>query len=202
MNVMHRAAISRVLKRLASTEINQVKRGNIIFANKRLARVLESIHRTQARGGGHYNLELLDFQNQRTTERFNSGAFVEVVELKTTQYMFLYMDEQVHLMDSEFNQHSFKTSLLQNADKLAAFLQPEMAIWVEYHDQEPVVIRTLETCVLVVVDTNQLMADSAKGTSFKKAVLEHGVEVDVPEFIKQGDSVTVNLVSLKYTGRN
>ena len=105
-------------------------------------------------------------------------------------------------MDSEFNQHSFKTSLLQNADKLAAFLQPEMAIWVEYHDQEPVVIRTLETCVLVVVDTNQLMADSAKGTSFKKAVLEHGVEVDVPEFIKQGDSVTVNLVSLKYTGRN
>jgi Elongation factor P, C-terminal len=50
----------------------------------------------------------------------------------------------------------------------------------------------------------QLSGKADKGTSFQKALLDvgvDGVEVSVPEFIKEGDEILVGIKDLKYISR-
>ena len=94
--------INSLQKRWIATEINQVKRGNVVEMNGKLFAVLASIQRSQARGGSHYKLELKDLRTGgKAFTRVNAGQFLETVELQQKEFQFMYADDSLHVIDQE-----------------------------------------------------------------------------------------------------
>ncbi len=109
-------------------------------------------------------------------ERINSGNNVEVVEVQSRNLQFLYSEDKIlNLMDPEtFEEVALSGDLISAPSGLKAipFLQPP-------------------------VRSNS----SESSSSFRNATLENGCVVSVPDFVKEGDTVLLDLSSLAYRER-
>jgi len=70
----------------------------------------------------------------------------------------------------------------------AQWMQPGMKIQAEYYDGRPIGIRLPNSLTLEVVETAPVMKTATKTASTKPATLENGVNINVPEFIRNGRS--------------
>lgn len=103
-----------LLKRKVKTDINNLKKGNIVLKDKRLLQVKSIVQHSQARGGAHYKIEYKDLKSgAKALDRVNSGLFVDVVELTTKSYQFMYADDSIHVIDPEsFEEFEIDRSLI------------------------------------------------------------------------------------------
>jgi elongation factor P len=82
----------------------------------------------------------------------------------------------------------------------AAFLQPEMRVPVEFLQDRPVAVLMPEMLEVKIADTAPPQHNQ-QDSAWKPANLENGAVVMVPQFIKAGDSIRLELQSLKYMDR-
>lgn len=84
------------------------------------------------------------------------------------------------------------------------FLTDDMLLRVRFHDSTPLIAHCPDRGTFAVKDTPPPSSSStseSKGMAFKKAHLENGVDVQVPEFVQTGDRIIVNLADQKYVSR-
>jgi len=80
------------------------------------------------------------------------------------------------------------------------FLRPEMRIPVESYDGQPVSIVFPDVVEVKVASTSQ-PAHQQQDNTYKYATLDNGMEVMVPQFIKPGEIVRVEVATGKYVDR-
>jgi translation elongation factor P/translation initiation factor 5A len=104
----------RLIKRNVKTDINNLKKGNIVLKEKRLLQVKSIAQHSQARSGSHYKIEYKDLKTgAKALDRVNSGLFVDVIELSTKSYQFMYADDAIHVIDPEsFEEYEIDRSLI------------------------------------------------------------------------------------------
>jgi len=112
---------------------------------------------------------------------------------------FLYADaDACYFMNPEnYEQVAVPVSLL---GEQAKFLQPEMRLPVEFVEGRPVSVLfpdVIETRVAETAPPVHAQQDS----TWKTARLENGVEIMVPQFIKTGDVIRLDVQNLKYMDR-
>jgi elongation factor P len=83
----------------------------------------------------------------------------------------------------------------------AAFLQPNMAVEVEFHDGNPLNITLPPSVVLEILETEPVMKNANATGSYKPAKLENGVTVGVPPYIEAGEKIRVNTVDRTFMER-
>ncbi|KAI8904804.1 hypothetical protein EDD86DRAFT_177241, partial [Gorgonomyces haynaldii] len=151
-------------------------------------------------------LELKDIlMGSKTVERVNSGTSVEEADLDRKNLQFLYSDDgQLYMMDEQMETLSFPKELLVEAERLLPFLTDEMKLEVMHYQEKPVLVKVPEKATFLVQETQPPLnssSDSSRGTVFKSAILENGAHVQVPEFVKSGDKIIMDLTTLKYKER-
>ena len=108
-------------------------------------------------------------------------------------------------MDPEtFEEISLSGDLISAPSGLKAipFLQPECMIQVESFQNEAISIKIPDRGTFKVVDCEPVRGNSSESSSsFRNATLENGGVVSVPDFVKEGDSVLLDLTSLAYRER-
>jgi elongation factor P len=131
--------------------------------------------------------------------RFHPDDKVEDVELERRQMEYLYSDgDSFTFMDPEnFEQVSLAKAAIAPLDR---FLRPGMKIPVEFDQGEPVRVVFPEAVELAVVTAPPGLKEH-EGTPFKTVVLENGMEILAPQFIKEGDRVRVEVATGKYLER-
>jgi elongation factor P len=72
------------------------------------------------------------------------------------------------------------------------YLLPNTVIRVDFHDETPVGIELPNTVQLTVTDTEPGMKNAPASASYKPAVMETGLTVQVPQFINNGDKLTID----------
>ena len=82
----------------------------------------------------------------------------------------------------------------------ARFLHPAMRLNVEFIEGQPVSVLFPEILEVRVADTTPAMHQQVDST-FKPARLGNGVAIMVPQFIKSGDMIRLELENLKYVDR-
>ncbi|KAJ3303351.1 hypothetical protein HDV03_004000 [Kappamyces sp. JEL0829] len=187
-------------------DINLVKRGQVVDINNKLLVVLETKQKAQARGPSHYKLELKDLKTgAKVFERINAGNTVEAVELETKHYQFLYADgDTLHLMDPEsFEEFAVDASLIKapSGAKAVPFLTQDAQISVDLHGSTAISVAIPSRATLKVSACEPVRGNSGDSSSFKNAELENGVTIPVPDFVKEGDSILVDLNELVYRER-
>jgi elongation factor P len=156
-----------------------------------------------AGGGKMGGVAHAKLQNLRTGTfrelRFRPDERLEKVELDRVTMEYIYQEgDDFYFMNPEtFEQIPVSLQAIGAAEK---FLQPEMQIPVEFFEGQPVNIIFPAFVEMKVTSTTQPV-HTQQDNVLKPATLENGMEILVPQFIKPGESVRIDVQSGKYLER-
>lgn len=131
--------------------------------------------------------------------RLRTDEKLEDVELERREMEYLYSDGSAfYFMNPEtFEQIEVPRAAIGAAEK---YLLPNMRVPVELYEGRVVNVVFPSAVELKVVTAPPPLRD-AEGNTYKTVVLENGMEVLAPQFIKEGDTVRIEVASGKYLER-
>ncbi len=182
-------------------QATQLRPGMIIEYNKDLWRIMTITHITPGNWRGMVQTKLRNIKTGSQTEnRFRSEDRVERVILNQVQMEFLYQDgDDFHFMNTEtYEQTTIPKDLIEDVVPL---LKPNMQVEVEFHENTPLNVKLPKTIDLKVVQTEPGMKSAAVTNTLKPATVETGLVVQVPHFVAEGDTITINTETHEYLAR-
>lgn len=157
-------------------------------------------HPGQGKMGGAAHVRLNNLSTGTLWEHsFRAELKLEVLPVERQSLDFLYADSgQCCFMNPEsFEQVEIAASLI---GPQASFLQPEMRLPVEFVEGRPVSVVFPDILDVRVADTAPPV-HAQQDSTWKAARLDNGVEVMVPQFIKTGDLIRLDVANLRYMER-
>jgi elongation factor P len=182
-------------------QATQLRPGMIIEYNKDLWRIMTITHITPGNWRGMVQTKLRNIKTGSQTEnRFRSEDRVERVILNQVQMEFLYQDgDDFHFMNTEtYEQTTIPKDLIED---VVPFLTPNMQVEVEFHDTTPLNVKLPKTIDLKVIRTDPGMKSAAVTNTLKPATVETGLVIQVPHFVAEGDTITINTETHEYLAR-
>jgi elongation factor P len=180
---------------------SQLRAGTVLKMGDEIFKVLESTyHIGQGKMPGSVHSKLQSVGKGAFKElRFRPEEKLEDVQLVKQQMEYLYSDsDSATFMHPEtFEQHSLPLEAIGPAQN---FLKPGMEIPVEFYEGQPVSV-ALPSVMEVKVETTSEAIHQQQDNTYKPAVLENGLEVMVPQFIKPGEIIRVEVATGKYLER-
>ncbi|KAJ1821467.1 hypothetical protein H4S02_001379 [Coemansia sp. RSA 2611] len=140
----------------------------------------------------------------KSQDRFRANDSLEVMLMVQKEYQYLYKDtEKIHLMDmTSYEELSMDLESFEGDKERLAMLEDGMNITVQTLEPEPGPISwRLPARHVFKVKSVEARIVKDKGATYLPAVLENNARVMVPDFIKPGESVTVDLEKAEYVGR-
>jgi len=174
------------------TKANDIRIGNVIEHQSKLWSVLKKDHVKPGKGGAYVQIEMKEIKNgTKTNVRFQSTKDVKVafVEQKSFQFQYADRNEIVVMNMEDFEQISFPKSMITKDNQ--PFLCDEMMLKVEYCNDEPISIKLPEHIEVVVDQADAIVKNQTSSSSYKNGILENGVAVLIPPFIKSGDKIII-----------
>jgi len=180
---------------------NDLRRGMAIRYNGNHAIVLEVQHRTPGNLRAFVQAIIRYINTGKTADiRFSSTEKVDLVDLSRQTLEFSYNDnEGYHFMDPEtFETITLPENLLEDAKD---FLTENLPIEVLSIEGKPAQVELPASVTLKVIESPEgLRGDSANNVQ-KPAKLETGKTIQVPLFIKEGESIRVDTRTGAYMSR-
>jgi elongation factor P len=172
----------------------------IAFENQTYRVVAADYHPGQGQMGGstHARLQNIDTGTFRE-HSFRAELRLQDLPVEKHALEFLYMDgDQCCFMDPVTYEQTEIAGTA--AGPRAAFMEAGMRLPVEFVSGRPVHVVFPDAIEVKIADTAPASHQQAD-TGFKPATLANGVEVMVPQFIKTGDSIRLDLENMRYMDR-
>ncbi len=182
-------------------DVNDLRKGVTFELDGNLWRVLEYAHHKPGRGNATIRIKARNLRTGSTLEKtFISGSQVQNARLDFHNVQYLYKDDQFYyFMDQEtFDQPGIKADILGDS---AGFLKEGMECKLTFYNGEPLDIELPTSVDLKIIHADiAVRGDTATGVT-KKVQLETGIEVQVPNFISEGDTIRVDTRTGTYITR-
>ncbi len=180
---------------------NDLRKGMAIRFNGNPAIVLEVQHRTPGNLRAFVQAIIRYIHTGKSADvRFSSTEKVDTVSVSRQQLEFSYKDSQGwHFIDPE----TYETITLQQELVADAkdYLIENLKVDVLSIEERPVQIELPASVNLRVTESAEgLRGDSANNVQ-KRAILETGMAIQVPLFIKEGELVKIDTRNGTYMGR-
>ena len=170
----------------------QLRVGNLILYNGKPHRVAVMVHRTPGNLRGFVQAKLVNIENGSNQEvRFSSEEKVEKATLDQHKLQFSYKaGDDFHFMNTEsYEMVGLPTDVLGDA---VNYLIEGMILTADYFEGRVVGIDPPMFVELKVTETTPNIKGAAVQNTSKPATLETGLEIKVPPYIEQGDTVKVD----------
>ncbi|QHX35875.1 elongation factor P [Spiroplasma sp. TIUS-1] len=181
--------------------VNDLRPGTTFIYDGNLFVVVEQSFSKSGRQQGKVSAKV---KNMRTGARveitFTGGEKVQKAMIDRSDMQFLYNDgENVVLMNTDtYDQVEIPASKLSWELK---FLIDGAMVKMTSFDGEVLGISVPDKIELVVSETEPAVKGDTTSGAQKKAVLETGLQLHVPLFIKEGEKIIVSTADGKYSGR-
>jgi len=180
---------------------NDIRKGMAISYNGDIAVVLDSQHRTPGNLRAFVQATIRSIRTGKSSDvRFSSTEKIEVVPLTTKRMEFSYKDaDEFVFSDPE----TFETVHLQPeiVGDGKNYLVENASVTMTLVEDKPVMVELPPSVVLTVTDAPEgIRGDSANNVQ-KAVILETGITVQAPLFIKTGEKIKVDTRTGKYMER-
>ncbi len=179
----------------------EIRKGRVIDHQGAPHLVLDMQHRTQGRQAGFVQVSLRNLNTgSSTSHKFRSTDSVDILHTETQKLEFSYIDQSgYHFMDPEsYEDILIEESLLEDTKE---FIAENHTYDILLVNGQPVQIQLPAAVELKVVSSPEgLRGDTASNVQ-KPAKLETGLTVQVPLFIKEGETIRVSTTEKSYLGR-
>ena len=181
--------------------ISNFRRGMTVNYNDDLYIITEFQHVTQSRGRAMIKTKLKNVKTGRVIENtFRSTDKVEEVRLDDKEMQYLYADnENFYFMNMDnYDQVPITADLVGDYHK---FLKEGMMVKLLFHENTPINIEMPTTVDLVVTEAEPAVKGDTAGNLTKWVTLETEARIEVPPFIKQGETIRIDTRTGAYVSR-
>lgn len=180
---------------------NDLRRGMAINYNGDVCVVLDSQHRTPGNLRAFVQATLRSIRSGRSSDvRFSSTERIEVIPMVTRKMEFSYKDGADYVFSDPETYETVTLSPELVGDN-KDYLVENSAVTVTFVEEKAVAIELPSSVVLTVADAPEgIRGDSANNVQ-KAVVMETGITVQAPLFIKTGEKIKVDTRTGKYMER-
>jgi elongation factor P len=180
---------------------NDIRRGMAIKYGGGVCIVLDTQHRTPGNLRAFVQATIRNIKTGKSSlVRFASTEQLEVVPLNRRKLEFSYKDGTgFSFMDPEsYESTTFQEDLVGSAKD---YLVEGTMCEVLFNDEVPVSLELPASVNLKVIESPEGIRGDTASNVQKPAVLESGITVQVPLFIKEGEVVKIDTRTGQYMGR-
>ena len=180
---------------------NEIRPGTMIEHQGGLWMAVKTQAVKPGKGGAYNQVELKNILNgTKLNERFRSDEGVEEIYLDKKDFQFLFASGDVlTFMDIEtYDQIELQKDFV---GERAQFLQDGMKVLVQLYDGKPIGIQLPIQVTLEVVEADPVLKGGTAAPSYKSAMLENGLKIQVPPFIEAGTRIVVSTQDGSYVRR-
>ena len=176
----------------------EIRIGMLLEYKNDLWQVLKTQHVKPGKGGAFAQVEMKSVnKNTKVNERFRSSETVEKASLEETNHNFLYEDENNYffIQPKTFEQIEIKKNIVGEKGKL---LTENLEVSVSFYNDAPISVELPNQVMCKIDTTDAALKGQTVSSSYKPAVLDNGLNIQVPPFIEAGDEVIVDTRNLEY----
>ena len=176
----------------------EIRVGMLLEYKNDLWQVLKTQHVKPGKGGAFAQVEMKSVnKNTKLNERFRSSETVEKASLEETNYNFLYKDDDNYFFmnPKSFEQIEIKKNILGDKGKL---LTENLEVSVSFYNESPISVDLPNQVNCKIKSTDVALKGQTVSSSYKPAILDNGLSIQVPPFIEAEDEVIVDTRNLEY----
>ena len=176
----------------------EIRVGMLLEHKNDLWQVLKTQHVKPGKGGAFAQVEMKSVnKNTKLNERFRSSETVEKASLEEIKYNFLYEDENNYFFmePKSFEQIEIKKNIVGDKGKL---LTENLEVSVSFYNEAPITVDLPNQVTCKIEKTDVALKGQTVSSSYKPAVLNNGLNIQVPPFIEADDEVIVDTRNLEY----
>ena len=177
---------------------SEIRVGMLIEYKDDLWQVLKTQHVKPGKGGAFAQVEMKSVnKNTKLNERFRSSESVEKASLDETKFNYLYDDESdYHFMNPKsYEQINIKKEVIGIKGK---FLTENLEVNISFYNESPLAVELPNQVTSMIETTDVALKGQTVSSSYKPAVLDNGINIQVPPFIESGDKIIVDTRTMEY----
>ena len=177
---------------------SEIRVGMLIEYKNDLWQVLKTQHVKPGKGGAFAQVEMKSLnKNTKLNERFRSSESVEKASLDETKFNYLYDDESdYHFMNPKtYEQINIKKEVVGEKGKL---LTENLEVSISFYNESPLAVELPNQVTSMIETTDVALKGQTVSSSYKPAVLDNGINIQVPPFIESGDKIIVDTRTMEY----
>lgn len=182
--------------------VSEIKRGMVIRWKDDLWIISSFQHVSPGKGSAFTRIKLKGLTSGKSVENtFKSTETLDFVDVQRKDMQYLFSDENgVTCMDTvSFEQVVVDNDVMGDERK---YLKDGLRISVSMYDGRAVAMELPKKIEYVVKETQPAVkGDTASGNVAKDAIMDNGLLVRVPIFIKEGEHLLVNTDTGEYSER-
>ena len=176
----------------------EIRVGMLLEHKDDLWQVLKTQHVKPGKGGAFAQVEMKSVnKNTKLNERFRSNETVEKASLEETKYNFLYHDEKnyIFMEPKSFEQIEIQKDIIGEKGKM---LSENLEVLVSFYNDKPIFVDLPNQVTCKIESTDVALKGQTVSSSYKPAILNNGLSIQVPPFIEAGDEVIIDTRNLEY----
>ncbi len=176
----------------------EIRVGMLLEYKNDLWLVLKTQHVKPGKGGAFAQVEMKSVgKNTKLNERFRSSETVEKASLEETNFNYLYSDETSYFfMDPKtFDQIEIKRDIIGEKGKL---LTENLNVSVSFYNDEAISVELPNQIKCKIKSTDAALKGQTVSSSYKPAILESGIKIQVPPFIEPDDEIILDTRTFEY----
>ena len=177
---------------------SEIRVGMLIEYKDDLWQVLKTQHVKPGKGGAFAQVEMKSVnKNTKLNERFRSSESVEKASLDEIKFNYLYEDEtDYYFMDPKsYEQINIKKETVGEKGKM---LTENLEVNISFYNEKPLTVELPNQVTCTIETTDVALKGQTVSSSYKPAVLDNGVNIQVPPFIESGDKIIVDTRTMEY----
>ena len=177
---------------------SEIRAGMLIEYKGDLWQILKTQHVKPGKGGAFAQIEMKSVnKNTKLNERFRSSESVEKASLDETKFTYLYDDESdYHFINPKsYEQINIKKEIVGEKGKL---LTENLEVNISFYNEKPLTVELPNQVTSTIETTDVALKGQTVSSSYKPAVLDSGINIQVPPFIESGDKIIVDTRTMEY----
>ena len=185
-----------------SLAYNELKKGMALDIDGKPCILLEYSRSKKDRGAPVIKMRYKEIISGKVLSKTFSGydIKIEAAEIERIAATYLYSDQDNYYFMNQSSYEQIKLDRNMLSDNIN-FLVDQLKIDLLYYENNPISVELPNSVEIKIVSTdNAVKGDTAQGAT-KKAILETGLEINVPLFIVNEDLIKIDTRTSEYIGR-
>ena len=178
-----------------------MREGNILLIDNEIYRVEELDHKGAAKAHKMVGLKLRSLRQGKFKElTLAPEDKVEDTDLVHKKAVYSYKDsDYFYFLDTEtYEAYPIKQEFV---GKRECFLKENQEISITFYNEQPIEAVFPKRIRLKITSADKGVRGAQESSTYKKARLENGLEIDVPQFIEENDIIEIDTLTFKYIDR-
>ena len=176
----------------------EIRVGMLLEYKSDLWQVLKTQHVKPGKGGAFAQIEMKSVaKSTKLNERFRSSETVEKASLEEENFNYLYSDENNYFFmnPKTFEQIEIKKDIIGEKGKL---FTENLEVSVSFYNENAISVTLPNQLNCKIASTDAALKGQTVSSSYKPAILDNGIKIQVPPFIEADDDIILDTRTFEY----